>query len=507
MKSVKLSDQFRQLKEEVKKYDSGVDISKLEAAWQFAKLAHTGQKRFSGESFVSHPLQVALRLAFWKLDTTSIIAGLLHDTVEDGGATRKDIVGLFGEEVAILVDGVTRVTDLRLRGSKEKEFTENLRKMLLVMAKDLRVVLVKLADRLHNMETLYALPGEKQISNAQETLEIYAPLAERLGMGEVKAQLEDLAFPYVYPEDFKKLKRESKPFYKEAEVHIEKMRRRLLKALAKEGIEAEIHGRKKRLYSLYSKLQRPEVDGDFTKVHDIVALRVVVGTEMQCYSALGLVHANYKPVPNIGISDFIAQPKPNGYRSIHTKVFGPGGRIVEVQIRSFLMHDEAEFGVAAHWAYSDIKRKGVSGEILESQGAAVSSKLNWVRQLVEWQKELRDSEEFLRAVKFDALKHRNFVFSPKGDVFELPAGATPVDFAFAVHTDLGRYMTGAKVDGKMVPLDYKIRSGQVIEVIKSKNPRVPKLDWLNFVVTQTARREIKKYLYGSKMVKKDIKSV
>ena len=490
----KLDKKFEALIVAIKEYSPGADIAGIQKAWRFAKLAHTGQKRLTGDSFVSHPLEVAIKLADWKLDSTSIIAALLHDTIEDGGAKREDIVTEFGEEVALLVDGVTKVTTLRLKGSKEIAFVENLRKMLLVMAQDLRVILLKLADRLHNLKTLYALPQEKQVENARETLEIYAPLAERLGMGEVKGELEDLAFPYLYPEEYKRVANKSKPFFKKAEQHIDIMKKKILKKLMEHNIKAEVNGRKKHLYSLWKKLERPEIDGNFQDVHDIVALRIIVGTVAQCYTALGVVHTVYKPVPHLGISDFIAQPKPNGYRCLHTKVFGPEGRIVEVQIRTFLMHEEAEYGIAAHWAYGDLKASGVKDELLEKAGAARPRKLSWVKQLVEWQKELTDSEEFLRAVKFDALRHRNFVFSPQGDVYDLPAGATPVDFAYAVHTDLGKFISGAKVDGKIVSLDYKLKSGQVVEILKSKNPKGPNSDWLEFVVTTEARREINKYL-------------
>jgi len=490
----KLDKRFETLLVKIGEYNPGADLAGIKKAWKFAKLAHTGQKRLTGDSFVSHPLEVATKLADWRLDSTSIIAAILHDTIEDGGAKREDIVTEFGEEVALLVDGVTKVTTLRLKGSKEVAFVENLRKMLLVMAQDLRVILLKLADRLHNLETLYALSREKQVENARETLEIYAPLAERLGMGEVKGDLEDLAFPYVYPEEYKKVLNKSQPFFKKAEKHIEAMKRKILKKLIEHNIKAEVHGRKKHLYSLWKKLERPEIDGNFAEIHDIVALRIIVGTIAQCYTALGAVHTAYKPVPYIGISDFIAQPKPNGYRCLHTKVFGAEGRIVEVQIRTFLMHEEAEYGIAAHWAYGDLKASGAEDELLEKAGAPRPRKLSWVKQLVEWQKELTDSEEFLRAVKFDALRHRNFVFSPQGDVYDLPAGATPVDFAYAVHTELGRYISGAKVDGKIAPLDYKLRSGQVVEILKSKNPKGPNSDWLEFVVTTEARREINKYL-------------
>src|SRR3990172_3886013 len=371
----KLDKKFEALIVAIKEYSPGADIAGIQKAWRFAKLAHTGQKRLTGDSFVSHPLEVAIKLADWKLDSTSIIAALLHDTIEDGGAKREDIVTEFGEEVALLVDGVTKVTTLRLKGSKEIAFVENLRKMLLVMAQDLRVILLKLADRLHNLKTLYALPQEKQVENARETLEIYAPLAERLGMGEVKGELEDLAFPYLYPEEYKRVANKSKPFFKKAEQHIDIMKKKILKKLMEHNIKAE-----------------------------------------------------------------------------------------------------------------------VNDELLEKAGAQRPRKLSWVKQLVEWQKELTDSEEFLRAVKFDALRHRNFVFSPQGDVYDLPAGATPVDFAYAVHTDLGRFISGAKVDGKIVSLDHKLKSGQVVEILKSKNPKGPNSDWLEFVVTTEARREINKYL-------------
>lgn len=493
----KLEKEFQDLLKVVKEHDENADIEKIKFAWEFAKIAHTDQRRLSGEPFVNHPLQAAKILAEWKLDSTSIIAALLHDTIEDGGAVRADIVKEFGEEVALLVDGVTKVTSLRLKGSKEEEFTENLRRLLLVMAKDLRVVLVKLADRFHNLRTLSALPTNSQKENAIETLEIYAPLAERMGVGEIKGQLEDLAFPFAYPKEYKKTVEESKSHYREVESYIGKMRRVLLRKLAKENIKAKIHGRKKHLYSLWKKLDRLEINWDFDKIHDVVAMRIIVDTIPQCYTALGIVHSTYRPVPNIGISDFIAQPKPNGYRSIHTKVFGPGRRIVEIQIRTNKMHEQAEYGIAAHWAYGEAKSRGVKDVILQAMGARTDEdKLLWVKQLINWQKEITDSKEFLKAVKFDALHHRNFVFSPMGDVYDLPDGSTPVDFAYAVHSDLGSFVKGARADGKMVPLDYKLKSGQVVEIQKAKTPNV-NADWLGFVVTTIARREIKKHIYGT----------
>ena len=490
-----MEHQFEDLIESIKIYSPNADFAKIRKAWEFAMAAHTGQKRLSGEPFICHPFNVALILSEWKLDSTSIIAGLLHDTVEDGGATREDIVKEFGEEVALLVDGVTKVTSLRLKGSKDENMVENLRKMLLAMAEDLRVILVKLADRLHNMRTLSSLSKEKQIENATETLEVYAPLAERLGMGYVKGELEDLSFKYVYPKEYKRVLKEASKYFKMANVHIESMKKNLLKKLSLEGIQCEVKGRQKHLYSLWRKLERSEIDWEVGRVHDIVALRILVKSVSDCYRALGIVHSAYKPVPYIGMSDFIAQPKPNGYRSIHTKVFGPGGRIVEVQIRTFAMDEEAENGIAAHWQYSEEKEKGAAGEMLEKVGTfAPKEKLSWVKQLVEWQKEISDSEEFLKSVKFDAFRHRNFVFSPLGDVYDLPAGATPIDFAYAVHTKLANYLTGAKVDGRIVPLDYKLQSGQVVEILKTKNPKKINPKWIESVVTTAARSQIKKQL-------------
>ena len=484
---------YHELKRTLNSYLEKPDLNSLDKVWEYTKLAHTGQKRFSGLPYVSHSLEVANILAKWKLDLDSIIAGLLHDAIEDGGATREDIVKEFGTNVAVLVDGVTKVASIRLRGSNTEEFVENLRKMFLAMAKDFRVVLIKLADRLHNMRTLQYVPKEKQKRIALETVEVFAPLAERLGMGEIKAELEDLAFPYVYEKEFEILKTESSPHYKEAAQHIKKMTRTLLTKLAQEGIRAKIQARKKHLYSLWKKLNRSEIAGDFSKIHDIVAMRIIVSTIPECYTALGLVHSTYKPVPHIGISDFIAQPKPNGYQSIHTKVFGPGGRIVEVQIRTFEMHKQAEYGVAAHWAYSEAKKKGAEEDMLRI-GIKAPNKLSWVKQIAEWQNDIRDSDEFLKAVKFDALSKRIFVFSPKGDVYDLPDGATPIDFACSVHTKMCGYIKQAIVNGHIVPLNYHLKSGDVAEIVKTKNLKIPSKDWMKIVATNTARREINKLL-------------
>jgi len=432
-------------------------------------------------------------LADYKMDTVSIIVGLLHDTVEDGGVSLLEIEKEFGTEVMRLVDGVTKVSAIKLRGSSDEAFVENLRKMILAMAKDLRVIIVKLCDRLHNMMTLQYLSEERQKRIARETLEMYAPLAERLGMGEMKGRLEDLAFPFVYPEEYKWLSEYSKPYYKKAEEFLKKATRTIYKDLAEEGIKAKISSRPKHLYSLWCKLERPEIAGDIDKVYDLVAMRILVGTIKDCYAALGTVHSIWKPVPSIGIRDYIAQPKPNGYRSIHTNVFSLRERILEIQIRTFEMHEEAENGVAAHWFYSSAKSKGISDQKLEKGNLfAPSEKLSWVKQLVGWQKELVGSQEFVDALKFDGLAHRIFVFSPKGDVYDLPQNATPVDFAYCVHTKLGDETSGAKVNGKMVSLDHKLKSGDMVEIIKKEGIK-PTEGWLDFVVTNMAKRKIAAY--------------
>lgn len=491
-----MEKEFNKLLETVRTYNNKKeDLELLEKAWKFSKLAHAGQKRLTGEPYVMHELETAKILASWKMDTSTILAGLLHDAVEDGAANFSDIENEFGKDAAFLVGGVTKVSHIKLKGSSEEQFVENLRKMFMAMAKDLRVVIVKLADRLHNMQTLSALPEEKQARIARETLEIYTPLAERLGMGEVKAQLDDLAFSYVYPKAYKKVKKKSKKIFKRTEEHISEIKNVLEKSLVSEKVEAEIKGREKHLYSLWKKLERSEINWDFSKVYDIVALRILVETIPDCYIALGIVHKKFKPIPYLGISDFIAQPKPNGYRSIHTKVFGPGDKAIEIQVRTHEMHEQAEYGIASHWAYSEEKAKGSSKAVKDDIGVfAPQKKLEWVKQLADWQKEIKDSKEFLKSVKFDALAQRIFIFSPNGDVYDLPINSTPVDFAYAVHTGLGKYIKAALVDKKIVPLDYKLSSGQVVEIIKLKNEKAPNSDWLNFVVTSLARRQINKYL-------------
>lgn len=486
--------QFKHLLTNIEEYNPNADIALVKNAWEFAILAHGNQKRPSGELYIIHIIKVAATLADWKLDTATIVAAILHDTIFAGAAKPSDLENEFPPEIMLIIDGVTQIDKLELRGSKEEKFVENLRKLILVIAKDIRVILLRLADRLENMKTLWELPMDEQVAKARETLELYAPLAERLGIGKVKGELEDLAFPYAYRQEAEELAKESKPYFKKAEKYIQTMKRKFLRLLAQEGLCVEVQGRKKHLYSLWRKITRPEINKDFSKIYDIMALRILVPDVSDCYTALGLVHSAYKPVPYLGISDFIAQPKPNGYQSIHTRVFGPTEKIVEVQIRTFHMHAHAEYGVAAHWGYAEQKAQGLSDEKLEKGVSVGSDKLSWMKQLIQWQKEMSDSEEFLQAVKFDGLSHRIFVFSPKGDVFDLPAGATPIDFAFRVHTNLGTQIAAAKVDGKIVPLDFCLKSGQLVEILKSKTHRPLKQDWLSFVVTATARSQIKKHL-------------
>jgi len=477
----------------IQNYNSNADFKLIQKAFDFAAVAHAGQKRLSGDPVITHPLSVAQILADYRMDSTSIAAGLLHDTIEDGGITKEKLIKEFGEEVADIVDGVTKISKIKLRGSSEEDYVENLRKMILAMAKDLRVVLVKFADRLHNMQTLHFLSLEKQLKNARETLEVYAPLSERLGMGDMKGNLEDLAFPYVYPEKYKWLIEYSRPYFLKAEEFLEKATREIYTKLAEEGIKPKVTSRSKHLYSLWQKLERPEIDKDIEKVYDLVAMRVLVETVKDCYGSLGIIHSIWKPVPWIGIRDFIAQPKPNGYRSIHTNVFSFNERILEVQIRTYEMHEQAERGIAAHWFYSKAKTSGASDQKLEKGIFAPDEKLSWVKQLVSWQNEVIDSKEYLEALKFDALAHRIFVFTPKGDVYDLPQGATPIDFAYAVHSDLGNEATGAIVNEKMVPLDFKLKSGDMVHIIRKEGTK-PSEKWLRFVVTQQARHQILKHV-------------
>lgn len=491
----KLELRFGELLKNICEYNPDADIELVKKAFEFAKVAHTGEKRLSGDDFIMHPLETAAILASWQMDQATIISGLLHDTVEHGAATRKDVLENFGDEILTMIDGVTETSKVKLKGSSDEIFIENLRKMFLAMARDLRIVFIRLAERIDNLKSLQYLPEDRKKAYAIDSLEIYAPLSERLGMWKVKSQIDDLAFQYAYPEDYQKVKEISSGFYKKVEERIDKMIKKLYVEFNKENIKANIYGRKKGLYSLYSKLKRSDIAWDIMRIHDIVALRIITTSVKDCYIALGILHKFYKPVPFLPLSDYIALPKPNGYRSIHSKVFGPEGNVIEVQIRTDEMHSQAEQGAAAHWQMTLLKSKGkLSSDDIDEGKFKVASKLDWVKQLAEWQGSIKDSDEFLKAVKFDVLSRRIFVFTPNGDVFDLPERATPIDFAYAVHTSFGYYIKGAKVNEKIVPLDYILKNGEVVEILKTKNPQKPNNGWLEFAVTTLARREIKKQL-------------
>ncbi|HDZ85590.1 MAG TPA: bifunctional (p)ppGpp synthetase/guanosine-3',5'-bis(diphosphate) 3'-pyrophosphohydrolase [Candidatus Moranbacteria bacterium] len=467
-------------------------------AYEFSDDAHKGQKRKSGEDYIQHSLATAKTLADIGMGSKTIAAGLLHDVPEDTSVTLDEVEKKFGMEIASLVNGITKLGKIKLRESKEEYFLENLRKMFLAMAADIRVVIVKLADRLHNMRTLEHLPPEKQKRIAQETMEIYAPIANRLGIGEIKGQLEDLSFKYIEPEDYEYVKNLEIKHYKEREKYVNLSIEELKEGLENEGIKViDIYGRAKHLYRLFKKLQRHNMD--INQIYDLVAIRIIVPDIADCYEALGIVHKKFRPM--VGrIKDYISLPKPNGYQSIHTTIFGPEGRILEVQIRTQKMHDEAEFGIAAHWVYSE-KEKGKWKKYFSKttlKKKVPEKELAWVKQLREWQNEIgRDDEEFLEGLRIDFFKNHIFAFTPKGDIIDFPEEATPVDFAYAIHSEVGNRTMGAKADGNIVPLNYNIKNGQVIEILTSKENKKPSRDWLRFVKTSLAKSHIKKAIKES----------
>lgn len=462
----------------------------IKAAFELAEKAHRGQKRESGEPYIQHPLNVALALTKMNLDTETIAAALLHDVVEDTPYSIEDIEKQFGKNVAFLVNGVTKLDKIKYSGAEGK--AENLRKMFLAMAQDIRVVLIKLADRYHNMQTLDAMPKEDQKRIALETLEIYAPIAHRLGMGELKGQLEDLAFKYLYPKEFAWLENEIEEKYEAHKKYITNLVPVIYEVLKKESVEPiEINARSKHFYSLYKKLLRYQMN--FDKIHDLVAARIILKSIEDCYLALGIIHQTWKPVPGL-IKDYIAMPKPNGYQSLHTSVFGPDGKITEIQIRTPEMHIRAENGIAAHWAYKEKQYHSGNFQINQKE-------LTWIEQLREWQKAVRGSDEFFESLKIDFFKDRIFVLTPKGDVLDLPEGATPIDFAYHIHSTVGHECAGAKVNGKITPLDAKLESGDLVEILSQKGKR-PSSDWLNFVKTNLAKERIRSVLRS-----KDLKLV
>jgi GTP pyrophosphokinase len=472
---------------------SDARIKIIAKAYEFTLKAHAGQKRRSGEDYAQHPIAVAKILADLGMGSKTIAAGLLHDTVEDTGVTLEEIEKEFGKEIAGMVDGITKLGRIKLRGSHEEYFLENLRKMFLAMATDIRVIIIKLADRLHNMETLGYNPPAKQIRIANETMEVYAPIANRPGMGEMKSNLQDLAFMYLDKKNYDFVKDLEEKSYKQREKYVEQAIRELKDEIKKEGINIiEIHGRSKNIYSLFLKLKK--YDMDINRIYDLAAVRIIVPEVADCYEVLGIVHKKYRPM--IGrIKDYISLPKPNGYQSIHTTVFGPDGKIIEIQIRTMKMHTEAEFGIAAHWLYSENKkRKNWKDYIFRKKEVESEKKeLEWVNQLREWQKEIgRDDEEFMKSLRIDFFKNHIFAFTPMGDIIDLPEDATPVDFAYAIHGEIGNHATGAKVNGNMVPLDYHIKNGDVLEILTSKDRKSPNTDWLKFVKTSVAKSHIRR---------------
>lgn len=489
---------FSDLLSELNSRNNRVDIDRLKQVYDYVDQSHIGQLRQTGEPLITHPLAVAHTLACWGLDQASIEAALLHELPEQAHVSVQEIAEKFGRDVSLLVDGVDRVGRVKLRGSHDKEFLENLRKMFVSMAQDIRVVLIRLADRLHNVSTLEGVPLSKQKRIAMETLEVYAPLAERLGMGKLKGDLEDLVFPYIYPDEYKWVMTVAKPHFKYSEENVSTVINRIRQQLAKNGIKARTEGRPKRKYSLYKKLCRPEINYDINQIHDLMAIRIITEDTISCYSTLGVIHQYWKPVPYLGISDFISQPKPNGYQSIHTKVFDNKGNIVEIQIRSQQMHLQAEYGAAAHFAYSQAKSTGSSDEDLE-KGVAfkVSNKMAWVNQLAGWQQQIQGEKESASDFRLDALSHHIYVFSPNGDVYDLPENATPVDFAYSVHSSLGSFIQSVKINGKIAPIDALLKSGDVVEIQKTKLPKTPSKNWLRFVKTHKAKIEIKKAIQAS----------
>jgi guanosine-3',5'-bis(diphosphate) 3'-pyrophosphohydrolase len=465
--------------EEIPKYQPGADLALLERAYRFSEVSHQGQQRASGEPYVSHPLEVASLLVGFKMDVTTVTAGLLHDVLEDTAATKQDLEREFGKEIAELVDGVTKIGKLAF-SSREERQAENFRKMLVAMARDLRVLMIKLADRLHNMRTLDYLPTERARKVAQETLDIYAPLAHRLGMAKVKAELEDLALRSLSPDDYLELQRRVAKRRLEREADINHAIAILEQKLSEVGIESQIRGRPKHFFSIWKKMH--DQGREFDEIYDLTAVRVITNSVRDCYGSLGVVHSLWKPVPG-RFKDFIAMPKVNMYQSLHTTVIGPKGDPVEIQIRTWEMHRIAEEGIAAHWLYKE-KKTGKD---------RIDDSLVWLRQLLENQQDTNDPAEFLDSVRVDLFPDEVYVFTPKGDVKALPEGSTPIDFAYAVHTKVGEHTVGSKVNGKLVPLRTALRQGDIVEIVTSPNQH-PSRDWLKIVKSSRARSKINQWL-------------
>ena len=483
----------------VRKYHPSADISLIEKAYQIAKKAHEGQVRKSGEPYIIHPLCVAIILADLELDKETIVAGLLHDVLEDTTMTSDEIKEIFGEEVLLLVDGVTKLKHLHLTDNnpneKDKAYdrlemqAENLRKMFLAMAKDIRVIMIKLADRLHNMRTLKYQSPEGQIRIARETQEIYCPLAQRLGISKIKIELDDLSLKYLEPEAYYDLVHQIDQRKSVRDEYVQSLVDEVRKHITDAGIPAQIDGRAKHFFSIYKKMVNQ--DKTLDQIYDLFAIRIIVDSVKDCYAALGVIHEMYKPIPG-RFKDYIAMPKPNMYQSLHTTLIGPAGQPFEIQIRTYEMHRTAEYGIAAHWKYKEASNNG---------GAAVpmtvteEEKLSWLRQILEWQRDMSDNKEFMSLLKsdLDLFSDTVFCFTPTGDVKNLPKGSTPIDFAYSIHSAVGNKMVGAKVNGKLVPIDYEVQNGDRIEVVTSQNSKGPSRDWLNIVKSTQAKNKINQW--------------
>jgi GTP diphosphokinase / guanosine-3',5'-bis(diphosphate) 3'-diphosphatase len=494
----------RPLARELEAYAGRLDVARIQDAFSLAESAHRGQTRASGESFVNHAVEVATILGQLRLDSDSIVAGLIHDVVEDTEFTLADVEERFGKDVAAIVDGVTKIGKVEFRSHTERQ-AENYRKLLLSMAEDARVILIKLADRLHNMRTLEYLPPEKQRRIALETREIYAPLAHRLGMAQVKWELEDLCFKFLEPEEYEDLRSLVQQRRKERERQILEMQRPMEDLLRNAGIPAEVTGRPKHLWSIYRKITHR--GKPFAEIYDLMAMRVITDSVQSCYAALGLIHSKYTPIQD-RFHDYIATPKSNMYRSLHTTVFGPGGRRYEVQIRTDEMHRTAEQGIAAHWRYKEGGGAVVSSGTDGGDGATDTARgvpgdvgradefdeaLSWFRQVLEWQQEAAEPEEFMEFLRMDLFLGEIFVFTPKGEVKQLPVGASPIDFAFAVHTEVGLHCAGAKVNGRIAPLSRELKNGDTVEILTSQK-QTPSRDWLAFVKTSRARQKVRQWI-------------
>src|SRR5687767_5702674 len=471
-----LGDLFAVIEEHADHAARQVDRALVERAFLFACERHADQRRRSGEDFITHPVGVAKICAGMRLDTETLCAALLHDTVEDTSASLDEVKEEFGDEVCRLVDGVTKLTGITFQSRDDRQ-AENYRKMMVAMAQDIRVILIKLADRLHNMRTLGSMPKHKQQEKARETLDIFAPLAHRLGIHAIKWELEDLAFTTLHPRKFNEIKQLVSQQREEREAYVSRAGQYLKTELEAVGIEAEISGRAKHFYSIYVKMTRK--GREFNEIYDLTAMRVLVGSVKDCYGAIGVIHSLWKPLPG-RFKDWVAMPKFNGYQALHTTVIGPEGRPLEIQIRTREMHDTAEYGVAAHWLYKD-----------GNGDQTVEDRVEWLKHLLDWQKELADPKEFVEGLKVDLFEDEVFVFTPRGEVKSLAAGATPLDFAYEVHTDVGHRCVGAKVNGKIVPLHYQLRSGDICEVLTSKKERGPSRDWLSLAKTTRAQSKIR----------------